>query len=377
MLRTRGWLCLAVVFVLLLASFFLPFEVIRMRHDADGGNSAYTNAPLNGYVLIENSAVLDLNGEGTAAVKKLTGKEGQTRSDLSYVYALLFVSAAVGLGVALLDRAGRHKAVSGILCSLIGLALGAYLVYHDIWQNVGFRADGFADWSFDSMPGAGLIAYLVLCAAALTLSVMILKATPKNAGISEEARTLIVTRVGVMAAIGGVLFTIPGIPVFPPIYKLDFSSVPVLLTGFSIGPIPALFVLIIKDLIGLLTSSSGGVGELADFMTCAALLLPSSILYQRRRTFRIALTGLAVGVAAMAAVGALVNWFIMIPFYVNVMGMPIDTVVGMMGKIIPAIDSLPKLILMATVPFNLIKGIVLTLVTVILYKRLSPLLKNA
>ena len=192
----------------------------------------------------------------------------------------------------------------------------------------------------------------------------------------KTVSTKLIARVGVLGAIAALLFLIPGIPIVPPIYKLDFSTVPVLLGGFSLGYVPGLLILLIKDLVGLTNSSSMGVGELADFLASAAMMLTAVAIYRRCHSRRGALIGLIAGTAVMTVVAALVNYFILIPFYVAVMNMPAEAIVSMIGKVIPAVDSLPKLIAFATTPFNLLKGVVLSVITFLLYKRLSPLLKG-
>ena len=186
----------------------------------------------------------------------------------------------------------------------------------------------------------------------------------------------LIARVGVLGAIAALLFLIPGIPIVPPIYKLDFSTVPVLLGGFSLGYVPGLLILLIKDLVGLTNSSSMGVGELADFLASAAMMLTAVAIYRRHHSRRGALIGLIAGTAVMTAAAALINYYIVIPFYVAAMNMPAEAIVSMIGKVIPAVDSLPKLIAFATTPFNLLKGVVLSVVTFLLYKRLSPLMKG-
>ena len=186
----------------------------------------------------------------------------------------------------------------------------------------------------------------------------------------------LIARVGVLGAIAALLFLIPGIPIVPPIYKLDFSTVPVLLGGFSLGYVPGLLILLIKDLVRLTNSSSMGVGELADFLASAAMMLTAVAIYRRHHSRRGALIGLIAGTAVMTAAAALINYYIVIPFYVAAMNMPAEAIVSMIGKVIPAVDSLPKLIAFATTPFNLLKGVVLSVITFLLYKRLSPLLKG-
>ena len=186
----------------------------------------------------------------------------------------------------------------------------------------------------------------------------------------------LIARVGVLGAMAALLFLIPGIPIVPPIYKLDFSTVPVLLGGFSLGYVPGLLILLVKDLVGLTNSSSMGVGELADFLASAAMMLTAVAIYRRHHSRRGALIGLIAGTAVMTAAAALINYYIVIPFYVAAMNMPAEAIVSMIGKVIPAVDSLPKLIAFATTPFNLLKGVVLSVITFLLYKRLSPLLKG-
>ena len=195
--------------------------------------------------------------------------------------------------------------------------------------------------------------------------------------LKEQFTPRISARIGVMGAIAAVLYAlVPGIPIIPPIYKLDFSTAPVLISGFAMGPLPALCVLLIKDFVGMFHSSTMYVGELADFVTAAAMTLTCCAVYKRHRTLRGALVGMLLGVAVMGLSGAAANYFIMIPFYVKVMNMPMEAIVSLIAKTIPAVDSLPKLILLATVPFNLLKGVALSLVTFALYKRLSPILKK-
>lgn len=191
---------------------------------------------------------------------------------------------------------------------------------------------------------------------------------------NRKLNASLIARVGVLGAIAAVLYFFPEFPIIPPIYKLDFSTLPVLLGGFAMGPVPALLILLIKDLTGLLHSSTMGVGELADFLMSGALVVTAVLIYQRHKSRRSATLGMLAGTGVMAVVGALANYYIMIPFYVTVQNVPVEAIVQMVAGTIPAVDSLFKLILLATTPFNLLKGIVLSVVTLLLYKSLSPLL---
>lgn len=182
------------------------------------------------------------------------------------------------------------------------------------------------------------------------------------------------TRIAVLAAVSSVLFMIE-IPIVA-FYQLDLSNLPVLLAGFSMGPLAGLMVLVVKDLLGLLHSSSMGVGELADFITAFFMLIPASLIYRRNKTKKSALIGLIVGTVCMVISGVLVNMYIMIPFYQKVMNFPVEAIIGIGQAIFPSIDNLWKFVLMITGPFNLLKGVVISLLTFLLYKRLGFLLKG-
>lgn len=180
----------------------------------------------------------------------------------------------------------------------------------------------------------------------------------------------VMTRIAILAAAASILFLIE-IPVVA-FYKLDLSNIPVLLGAFSMGTVPGLIILGIKSAIGLLHSSSAGVGELADFVMGAALVLPAALIYHRNKSRKSALIGMVVGTLCTAVVGVLVNKFIMLPFYMGAFHMSMDAIVA--SAKVGGIDSEWKLLLLITGPFNLLKGAVLSIVTFLIYKPLSPIL---
>ncbi len=178
--------------------------------------------------------------------------------------------------------------------------------------------------------------------------------------------------VAVLAAVASILFFLE-IPIVL-FYKLDFSNLPVLLGTFAMGPLPGTLILGLKSLIGLLHSSSQGVGELADFLIGLAMVLPAGWFYQQRKTRSGAVWGMAVGAVCATLVGVFSNVYLMIPFYSEVYHMPVETIVGMGQQLIPSLDSLWKFVFYITAPFNLLKWITISVLGTLMYKPLSPLL---
>lgn len=182
--------------------------------------------------------------------------------------------------------------------------------------------------------------------------------------------TFNLTRMALLAAMASILFLIE-IPIVA-FYKLDLSNIPVLLGAFSMGTVPGVIILALKSLIGLLHSSSAGIGELADFIMGAALVIPASMIYHRQKTRKNALIGMGVGTLCTVIVSVLVNKWIMLPFYMGAYHMDMQGILSYAN--VAGIDSEWKLLLLITAPFNLMKGLVLSLVTGLIYKPLSPLL---
>ena len=178
------------------------------------------------------------------------------------------------------------------------------------------------------------------------------------------------TTIAILVALASILFVVE-IPVVA-FYKLDFSNVPVLLGAFAMGPIPGIIILGLKSLIGLLHSSSAGVGELADFIMGAALVLPAALIYHHSKTRRSAIVGMLAGTLCMILVSVLVNKYIMLPFYMGAFHMNMDQILAFAN--VAAVDSEGKLLLLITAPFTLLKALALCLVTSLVYKPLSPIL---
>ena len=180
------------------------------------------------------------------------------------------------------------------------------------------------------------------------------------------------TRCGLLAAMAVILYYIE-IPVVA-FYKLDLSTMPAILAGFAMGPVQGAAVVIVKNLVHMLGTSTACVGEMADILMSCAFVIPASLLYRRDKTRKGALRAMLVGGAAMTAAGVLVNYFILIPAYQVLMNLPLEVIIGMGQKVLSFVDSTLKLVIFITAPFNLLKAAVLSGTTYLLYKRVSPLL---
>lgn len=179
----------------------------------------------------------------------------------------------------------------------------------------------------------------------------------------------------ILSAISAVLFYFPEFPVLfmPPWMKLDLSNIPAMIGAFALGPWAGAVVVAVKDLVGLTHTTSNFVGELADFLVSVAFVLPASLIYWKRKNRAGALIGMAVGMAGMIAASCLTNYYILIPLFSRLF-MPLDQILAVAAKSLPGVRSLWTYILWVVIPFNLVKGALISAVTFLLYKRLSPIL---
>lgn len=184
-------------------------------------------------------------------------------------------------------------------------------------------------------------------------------------------RTLTVT--GILSALGAVLMVLEfPVPFMPSFVKFDFSELPALLAAFSMGPVSGVAVCLVKNLIHLPFSTTGGVGELCNFLLGVCFVLPAGVLYRIRKNRRAALIGSIGGAAAMALCSLPLNYFVSYPVYTKFL--PLDAIVGMYQELLPGVNGLFQCLLIFNLPFTLLKGLVDTLLVFLIYKHLSPIL---
>ena len=184
-----------------------------------------------------------------------------------------------------------------------------------------------------------------------------------------------VSIVGICAALAAVLHMLdfPLIFLAPEFYKLDFSELPVMLCGFYLGPAAAVACEGIKILLKLLLkgTSTAFVGDFANFAVGCSLVLPAVIIYHIHKSRKSALVGLAVGTVMLTVFGSAFNAIYLLPKFAQLYGLPLDNIVGMGSAINPSITGVGTFVLLAVAPLNLIKGISVSVLTLLLYKRVA------
>ena len=184
--------------------------------------------------------------------------------------------------------------------------------------------------------------------------------------------------IGMLAAIAIVLMLFDSpLPFAPSFYEIDFSEVPVMVGCFAMGPFAGALIEFVKILLNFVFTGTdtAGVGELANFIIGCALCVPAGLIYRRKRTRTTALVGMAVGTVAMTVLGCMINAYILLPTYATAFGMPMDALVEMGTAVNPNINSLATFVIFAVAPFNLLKGVLVSLIVFVIYKKISPIFR--
>ena len=171
-------------------------------------------------------------------------------------------------------------------------------------------------------------------------------------------------------------FPIPFIA--PNFYEIDLSEIPILVGSFIMGPVSGVIMEAIKIILKLLIkgTSTAYVGDFANFCIGVCLVVPASIIYQKHKTKKNAFIGMLVGTLFMAVAGVVLNYFVMIPFYVKAFGMPLEAIIGAGAEIQPLVTNKLSFTIVCVAPFNIVKGIIVSLVTALIYKHISAFVKT-
>lgn len=221
----------------------------------------------------------------------------------------------------------------------------------------------------------------ILIAAAIIAVSRIAENTILKKNIAVVAHTKYIVICGMLGALAAVLmmmdFPLPFLT--PPFYKIDFSELPVLIGGFCLGPVAAVVIELVKILLEIIIrggSTTAFVGEFANFAVGCALVVPASILYHLKKTRKTAVLSLAAGTAVMSIFGTAFNAIYLLPVFSKLFGMPLDSIIAMGTAINGRINSVTSFVFFAVFPLNLIKGTLVSILTVLLYKRISVFLHN-
>lgn len=190
--------------------------------------------------------------------------------------------------------------------------------------------------------------------------------------------------IAMFATLAGVLYIFNfSMPVaFPSFLDFKFSDIPVLIGSFTLGPISGAIIVVVQILIKLVIegTTTNFVGELSDLMTCCAFAVTAGVIYSKKRTFKGALIAIAVGIICEVTVAILMNWLVLVPFYVSFFfGGSWGPLIGMMTPLFPACtkETFYNFYLWGSVlPFNLLRCLVASLVTILVYKRISVLINR-
>lgn len=187
-----------------------------------------------------------------------------------------------------------------------------------------------------------------------------------------------ITAVAILSAVSSVLrfFDFP-VGLAPSFLELDFSELPALIASFALGPFYGVLVCLIKNLLNLPFSSTLMVGELANFLIGVCFVVPAGIIYRYCKSKKGAVIGSLAGAVLMAVISIPVNYYITYPIYAQLYANgDMNVIVGMYTVLYKDIDTLMKALVYCNMPFTLVKGLLVFIITLLIYKYISPLLKG-
>ncbi len=197
---------------------------------------------------------------------------------------------------------------------------------------------------------------------------------------SRILSTKTVVVVGMFSAIATILMLLDFPVVFAPsFYKFDLSELPALIAGFAYGPVAGVMVEFIKIVLKVLFkgTSTAFVGELANFVIGSSLIVPATVIYRLGKTRNSAIISCIFGTIVITIVGSLFNALYLLPAFCKLYGMPMEAIIGMGTKINPNITSVSTLVLLSVAPLNLLKGLIVSIITLLIYKHISRIIKSA
>ena len=193
----------------------------------------------------------------------------------------------------------------------------------------------------------------------------------------EKWSTRTMVKVSMLSVIAvALMFVNVSVPFAPPFLKVDLGDLPALIGGFALGTVPGIVVVLLKNILNIVLqgSTTAYVGELSNFIVGSMFVIVSSQIYKHNKTKKGAILGLVFGVLIMTTVATLSNYFVIFPMYSKLFGWPMDKIIALGTKVNHLVTDYNTMMIYAVVPFNLVKGFIVSLVTLLLYKPLSPIL---
>lgn len=188
-----------------------------------------------------------------------------------------------------------------------------------------------------------------------------------------STRTITIT--ALLASISYILAFIEfPVPLSPSFARMDLSDIPALIGAFALGPATGVIIELIKNVLQLLSTSTAGVGELANFLIGSSYVWIAGFIYKYKRTKKGAISAYIISSIVMGVVAMIVNYFILLPLFETFM--PLDQLIASFSEFLPFIQTKLDVVLYNVLPFNVIKGLVVGLVTMVVYKKLTPVLKG-
>lgn len=218
--------------------------------------------------------------------------------------------------------------------------------------------------------------FVIICIAIIAALALLAKLAERFLpAMRKVSRAQRISIIGICAAIAAVLHMLdfPLLFLAPEFYKLDFSELPVMLCGFFLGPSATIACEAIKIILKLLMkgTSTAFVGDFANFAVGCSLVLPAVIVYHTKKTRASARWGLVLGTVVLTIFGSAFNGIYLLPKFSQLYGIPLDAIVGMGSAINGSITSVSTFVMFAVAPLNLIKGISVSVLTLLLYKRVA------
>ncbi len=193
-----------------------------------------------------------------------------------------------------------------------------------------------------------------------------------------KIKTSILVKISLLAALGFILqfFSMP-LPFFPPFLKIDVADSPAIIGAITLGPIPAVAIQLIKNVLqGITNSENAGVGEFANFLMGSALVMPIGLVCRKNKSIKNYVIGSVLGIISMIIAACFLNFYVLVPMYISVMGMTEEGIITICQAVNPYITDLKAYIFIGIAPFNLIKGTFITGLSYLLYKLLyKPLMR--